>query len=117
MKICRTCGIKKPETEFNKWSKGKDGLYYKCKPCRREYDNAHYKNSSTRRAKVREVDRRNQERNRALMVELKKNSKCADCGNDDYVVLEFDHLRDKEYNISRMMSNGRSWAAILKEIE
>jgi L-lysine 2,3-aminomutase len=41
---------------------------------------------------------------------------CVDCGNDDPVVLEFDHLRDKTYDISRLMS-GWPWSTILAEIE
>jgi hypothetical protein len=31
-------------------------------------------------------------------------------------MLDFDHLKDKKYNISRMIHDGFSWAAIKKEI-
>lgn len=42
---------------------------------------------------------------------------CADCGEKDPIVLEFDHLdpKNKNYNISNMMSY--SWEKIEKEIE
>jgi hypothetical protein len=32
-------------------------------------------------------------------------------------MLDFDHLRDKKYNVSRMIHDGFSWKAIQKEIE
>lgn len=36
-KICRTCGIKKQKTEFNKDACKKDGYYTMCKSCKRNY--------------------------------------------------------------------------------
>lgn len=42
---------------------------------------------------------------------------CLDCGETDIIVLEPDHLRDKKYNISRMISSGYPWASVLKELE
>jgi len=41
---------------------------------------------------------------------------CVDCGERDPVVLEFDHLRDKRYDISRMVHDGLAWSAIETEI-
>lgn len=39
---------------------------------------------------------------------------CVDCGEDDIVVLEFDHLRDKEFNITTKVVKGYTWESILK---
>ena len=50
------------------------------------------------------------------LAEIKQASGCVDCGEDNHIVLDFDHLRDKKYNISRMIHDGFSWAAIKKEI-
>jgi hypothetical protein len=51
------------------------------------------------------------------LAELKESIGCVDCGVKNHIVLDFDHLRDKKYNISRMIHDGFSWKAIMKEIE
>jgi hypothetical protein len=50
------------------------------------------------------------------LADIKQSSGCVDCGEKNPIVLDFDHLRDKKYNISRMIHDGFSWKAILKEI-
>lgn len=50
------------------------------------------------------------------LAEMKTNAGCSDCGETNHIVLDFDHLHDKKYNISRMIHDGFSWKAILKEI-
>ena len=50
------------------------------------------------------------------LSEIKEASGCVDCGINNHILLDFDHLKDKKYNISRMIHDGFSWAAIKKEI-
>jgi hypothetical protein len=44
---------------------------------------------------------------------------CVDCGEEDIIVLEFDHLpeRGKAHGISVMVSNGYGLGAIIAEID
>jgi hypothetical protein len=50
------------------------------------------------------------------LAKIKEDSGCMDCGENNHIVLDFDHIKDKKYNISRMIHDGFSWAAIKKEI-
>jgi hypothetical protein len=49
---------------------------------------------------------------------LKEVTPCTDCGiNYPYYVMDFDHLSDKEYQISAMLSQGYSMETVQKEID
>jgi hypothetical protein len=48
--------------------------------------------------------------------EIKEVKGCIDCGINNHIVLDFDHIKDKKYNVSRMIHDGFIWAAIKKEI-
>ena len=54
------------------------------------------------------------ERTRYLIDFFKLNP-CADCGETDPVVLEFDHLRDKLFDIGSKLIT-KTWPAVLAEI-
>jgi hypothetical protein len=53
-----------------------------------------------------------------LIYEYLLTHPCVDCGENDPVVLEFDHVTgEKKYNIADVIRSGRTWQAITKEIE
>lgn len=66
---------------------------------------------NARRRSDAELDRRY-----ALLAEYLHQHPCVDCGETDPVVLEFDHLGNKSFNVAYGM-RARSWEAVLAEIE
>lgn len=58
------------------------------------------------------------ERSRKYIKDYLSTHPCVDCGNDNVIVLEFDHVRDtKLYNISDMVQKAYSITTIQKEID
>lgn len=106
MKTCIDCGEKLPLEEFATRSA-------KCKPCHRLYTRNHYANN-----KQYYKDKAVKNKNVVLeKIRTEKDKPCADCGNQyPYYVMDFDHLGDKEFNISTASKNA-SWAKLKKEID
>lgn len=68
-----------------------------------------------------EQRRRSQNRRRfatrmKVLAYLKEHP-CVDCGENDPIVLEFDHVRDKLLPVSVLVNNRVSWDMIMAEIE
>lgn len=116
-KRCSMCGAVLPLGEFHRNRSKPDGLQNRCKPCNIEVNKRWYRaNPSVRRRRMDSYARqRRDERHRQLWTYLCEHP-CVDCGEGDPVVLEFDHLRDKVANVSKMANLSRPWAAILEEI-
>ncbi len=51
-----------------------------------------------------------------FLIAFFRDNPCVDCGERDPVVLEFDHLADKEFEVCSNLA-GRSWKSILAEME
>lgn len=115
-KHCYSCGYHKELDEFcvNKTKKdGHDGI---CKECRSVYNKGHYRHTKGKYVKSRSEARAvRQERNRDWIVNYLKEHPCVDCGEDDIVVLEFDHQRDKVANVSSL-HNYSSLQRIIEEV-
>lgn len=102
-KKCSKCGEIKHHSEFHTKKSNKDGLYYHCKDCQREYTKSHYiKNKQYYIDKAK--------RNSAIKKDILHKvilghfvTGCVDCGNTDIRVLEFDHLDNKDENVSDML--------------
>jgi hypothetical protein len=114
---CSRCGSVRPAVEFawRRRATGARDTY--CRPCRAEYKREHY--AANRERYVAQAQRRKRElaleRTRYL-IEFFKAHPCVECGEADPIVLEFDHLRDKEFSIGLHLSR-RSWRSILAEMD
>lgn len=119
MKICTICKDEKKPDDFNKNKREKDGLNTICKTCSRENSKKYY--SENKEYHISEINKRKlrmQKENRLNVFEYYKTHPCIDCGNDNPIILEFDH-RDGEkklYNVADMVRAPMSWANIEVEI-
>jgi hypothetical protein len=117
MRRCGRCGEMKPLEDFAWRRKAKDQRHNYCRPCHSAYHHEHYLANKQRyidQARERK-DALRLERTRYL-IEYFATHPCTDCGERDPIVLEFDHLSDKLFNIGAVLTY-RNWASILAEIE
>lgn len=94
--ICKYCKIEKPITEYYS-SNGK--TRHVCKDCVRAEQRNIYK------------DKQNQINN------IKKNHKCAKCGDDRYYLIDFHHINPNEKDFSISEKPSLKLESLLKEIE
>jgi len=90
-----------------------------CRPCHAEYHREHYLANKERY--VDQARERKQLLNRvrtAYLLDFFSSNPCADCGESDPVVLEFDHLdaMSKRFAIGNALAY-RSWKAIREEMD
>jgi hypothetical protein len=106
----------KPFTEFaGSLEKGKKLDTY-CRPCRAEYGREHYEANRQRyisQARRRRVELR--ATNYKFLLEYLRAHPCVDCGETDVIVLEFDHIAGKSFQIAPALPD-RFWSDILIEI-
>ena len=95
-------------------SKGQRDNY--CRPCRASYKQEHY--AANRQRYIDNATKRKQLMLRArivVLLEFLTTHPCVDCGETDQMVLEFDHLADKLFPISRGVRD-RNWNSVLTEM-
>jgi len=119
MKVCSKCGPPaQPIENFAIRNRARGTRQAMCKSCQNKYVRAHYQ---IHRAKyIKKARTRNIEQirmNYEFIVEYLKNHPCADCGESDIVVLEFDHQRDKVADVSLLARDGYSLDKIKREID
>jgi hypothetical protein len=117
MKRCGRCGERKPDDDFA-WRRRKKGQRHNyCRPCHAAYHREHYLKNRQRYIDQAAVQKRALRLERTkFLIDYFRAHPCVDCGERDPVVLEFDHLRDKEFDISQKLITF-SWRRILKEID
>lgn len=115
---CRICAEEKPLSGFPFRSLRRQTRQWICLACQREYTNGWYaRNRETHAINVRTRERAERAKAIALARAYLEAHPCVDCGEVDSRVLEFDHLRDKRAEISRLVRTGRPWGVIQREID
>ena len=114
MKKCYKCSIEKSTDEFSKSKRHKDGSHIWCRKCVSLYDKERYKDPEIKQ-RIRDNRIKHNIIGRIKLYEYLKKCYCKDCTESNPIVLDFDHKKDKLFNISDMI--GRiSWERIEKEI-
>jgi hypothetical protein len=117
LRKCYRCRALKPETDFSWRRKAKGQRDSFCRPCRSAYGKEHYAQNRQRYIdQAGRVKRRLMRERTLYLIEYFKTHPCTDCGELDPIVLEFDHLGDKEFAIGPELSR-RNWPSILAEME
>lgn len=120
MKICRVCKIEKELTSFNKKSVRKDGLQSDCRECSKIRSKQQYDNNKTKMIiQISKSNIKKREEYKSKFYDILSKSCCVDCGNNNPLVLEFDHIdpNEKVHGLSKMVHDCYSWDNILKEID
>lgn len=118
MRRCIRCGEFKEESEFN-WRDQEKGYFQSvCRECQQEIARRRYDADKqnvkeiNRQARVNAIDRAQK-----YIYEYLSSAVCADCGEYDFTVLTFHHVKGKKHkNIADMAAQGNSIAAIQEEI-
>lgn len=117
--MLRRCGRCRQTKELDAFAwrrqaKGQRDNY--CRPCRADYKQEHY--TENRQRYVDNAKKRKDvviRERLAYLREFFSTHPCLDCGETDWVVLEFDHLSDKLFAISREVRD-RNWESVLREM-
>lgn len=117
MKTCFRCKIEKEVSEFRIHKRNPDGLQIYCKNCAREIDKAHYLSNREFLVKKKSIEGKDRYRERREKIdEIKRFTPCKDCGKNWHPSqMQFDHLRDKDKNVSDMLRNF-TWERIQEEM-
>lgn len=117
MKTCTACNTEKSLEDFQKRSSAKDGHTNLCKPCKREYDNNHYKNNAYRKDYIRSNREKALKDAEKYILEYLLQHPCLDCGEPDPIVLEFDHIDPSIKDGAIAILKRSSLSKVKKEIE
>ena len=117
-KRCVSCGETKSLTEFHRHRGKPDGLQNRCKPCNIALNVKYYaEHAEQRKARIKAWGDALKSVNRVAVLDHLLMHPCVDCGEADPIVLEFDHRRDKQFDISALVCRPVIWDVIRREIE
>jgi superfamily II DNA helicase RecQ len=120
MKRCSGCKEYKEESEFNRNASKADGLQPYCRDCRKIASRKWYEqNTEAQKSRSRLGKQKQREELREARDARLRLAECADCGEPDPIVLEFDHINptNKLDNIGTLISRGVSKKVLEEELD
>jgi hypothetical protein len=118
LRRCGRCNAWKPVAEFAWRRRERNQRHNMCRPCHSAYHREHYLANKQRYVDQARVSKRRLrlERTKYLFAYFETHP-CADCGESDPMVLEFDHL-DADANAFDIGAGlpYRSWSSVIEEI-
>ena len=108
MKLCSNCKEWKTANDFHKNKCARDGLNGHCKQCHNDKARIRWKENPKYRDSVRAAKQRMKDRLRDIVAKYLKSHPCLCCGEENWLVLEFDHKdpEDKAREIARFINDG-----------
>lgn len=106
VKRCCTCKQTKQLDQFNLLRRSRDGHQPSCRECNAAYHRTHW---DRHMAQIRERRKIRRAAANAFVIGYLKSHPCVGCGEEDIVVLELDHLRDKRGNVSVLITSSEVW--------
>ena len=117
-RLCGRCGCWQAPESFGFRDRARVKRQLWCLRCLIEYKHVWYQRHRAKHLEHVQVSSRGvNAANKARLLAFKIAHPCVDCGESDPVVLEFDHMRDKRWNISEMVTGTFPWSTIEAELE
>jgi hypothetical protein len=116
LRTCRVCGQERPLSQFPLRSLEKQTRQWICLACQRAYTKRWYYDN--RQRSIAGARKRNMTRRRIAHARVGGMARaCADCGETNPLLIDFDHMWDKRANVSYMVHAGFSWQTITAEMD
>lgn len=117
VKRCPNCETVRSTDDFYRNVRKSDGLQTCCKTCSRARRKAYWANGENKKKTKDRARARHKELAEAI-YQLLCEKHCVDCGEQNPVLLEFDHVKgQKTASISRMICHGFGIERIKEEID
>lgn len=117
MKTCPKCKVQKPHEDFGKNRCSYDGFQTYCRGCRKTIDAKFYSQRiGEKRDRYTSQQKRRIQQMQENVLKYLQEHPCIDCGENDPIVLEFDHVRGVKIREVSQVVRTWCWQRILQEI-